>query len=216
MMAGGCAQYIGTTAGSFLKHAEGDGDPNMRHLAYRKLADPLCYTSEEQKARAIAMLTQRLEEGREPVASRAQICRTLGSLKRPDARPALLRAIKDESPLIRIEACHALGRIGDPADAAALSRTMTADMEVDCRLAAVHALGSLEKGDSRIEEQLVLGMENDDPALRLSAYRALRERTRRDLGPDPAAWREMVVAQPSSPSGDPEVKTAGSETPAPR
>jgi HEAT repeat protein len=211
----GCAHYIGTTAGSFLKHAETDSDPNIRHLAYAKLADPYCYTSEDQKARAVAVLAQRLAEGREPVASRAQICRTLGVLGRDDARPALLRAVKDENALIRVEACRALGQVANPEDAGALSRVMTADMEIDCRLAAVEAIGRLKAGDPRIEEQLVLGMEHDDPAIRLASYRALRSRTGKDLGTEAAVWREQVVAKTGPSAGDPNVQAASAAAPAP-
>ena len=39
----GCAQYIGTTARSFLNTIRDDPDPNVRYLAYSKLASRQCY-----------------------------------------------------------------------------------------------------------------------------------------------------------------------------
>ena len=36
----GCTTYVGTTAKSFLDHVRNDPDPNVRYLAYSKLASP--------------------------------------------------------------------------------------------------------------------------------------------------------------------------------
>ena len=36
-------------------------DPNIRYLAYPKLASPRCYDGDEQKAEAVAVLVERLE-----------------------------------------------------------------------------------------------------------------------------------------------------------
>src|SRR6266446_9849834 len=79
----GCKGPVGTTAASFLIHVREDPDPNKRFAAYAKLGSPNCYDSEVQKAEAVRVLVEKLEVGREPVASRAVICRTLGTLADP-------------------------------------------------------------------------------------------------------------------------------------
>lgn len=192
----GCANYLGTTALSFMKHAQESPDPNVRNLAYAKLADQLTYTSPDQKEQAVAVLTTQLIDKGEPVASRAQICRTLGELALPSARPALIRSVDDESALVRAEACRALGKLGNPDDAALLSRVMAADTDQDCRLAAINALGGLETKDLRVMEQLIDGMTHVDPAIRLSSYRAIKQLTGKKLDPNPEAWRaELATLQ---------------------
>ena len=38
----GCSQFIGTTAQSYLMKIRDSPDPNIRYLAYAKLASPAC------------------------------------------------------------------------------------------------------------------------------------------------------------------------------
>src|SRR5262245_20738341 len=91
-IAAGCQQFIGTTATSFMKRVRESDDPNLRYRAYANLADPGCYLSEEQKVQAVNLLSAALEPGKEPLATRAVICRTLGELRRPEAHEALVAA----------------------------------------------------------------------------------------------------------------------------
>lgn len=192
-LGGGCANHIGTTASSFLRRVEESPDPNIRHLAYRKLASPRCYDSDEQKARAATVLAGKLSEGKEPVASRVAICQTLGALRRPEGRAALLVAMSDPEPMIRAQACRAIGQAGQPEDAAQLTRVFAADTETDCRIAAIEGLGELKAQDPRVGQLLVEGMEHEDPAVRLASLRALRTTTGEDLGADPGPWRDLMA-----------------------
>jgi HEAT repeat protein len=185
----GCAQYIGTTAASFLKVAREDKDPNKRYLAYARLASPNCYDTEDQKVRAAEYLAKILTEGREYEASRAVICRTLGELRVHQGREAVRAAADDENDLVRAEALRALGKIGRPEDVSVLSRHMTADKE-DCRYAAIEGIGELKPQDPNVEAALVDGMEDLEPGVRVASYRALKAITGKDLGSDPEAWRK--------------------------
>src|SRR4051812_10750294 len=81
--AAGCSMIGPTTATSFLQRIETSKDPNERYKAYQSLASPRCYDDEGQKAKAVKVLVKRLEAGREPLATRAVICRTLGALGDP-------------------------------------------------------------------------------------------------------------------------------------
>src|SRR3954447_17690859 len=86
----GCSQFIGTTAQSFLMKIRDSPDPNVRYVAYAKLASPQCYVSDAQKAEAVKTLVAKLEGSQEPIATRAVICRTLGELRDPASREALI------------------------------------------------------------------------------------------------------------------------------
>lgn len=191
LMGGGCAntRQVGTTAQSFLNHARDSHDPNMRHLAYARLANPNCYDSERQRAEAATFLAGRLVDGKEPTVSRAVICRTLGELRLQEGREALRRACDDPEPVVRAAACRALGRLNIEEDASVLARIMTADLDPDCRIAAIEGLGSMRIYDPRVKIVLIDGMENSDPAIRLASYEALKRTTGEDLGPDPKSWK---------------------------
>lgn len=216
----GCSSLnpVGTTAKSILRHAQSDPDPNVRYQAYSKLASPNCYDSAEQKQEVMRALVKRLEFAQEPVASRAVICRTLGELGLPEAHDAILRAVDDNEPMIRVEACRALGKLGRPEDATVLSRVMAVDTLLDAKIAAIDGLAALKPKDPRILQVLVEGMDNDLPAIRLASVQALRAITGKDMGIEPKPWRELVepmlVQQQrgASAAADAAVKPTGAAT----
>ena len=200
---GGCTgagpfKYRGTTSASFLRTIEESKDPNVRYQAYADLASPRCYDDEAQKVRAAQVLASKLKEGREPIASRAVICRTLGLLKKPDAREVILASTNDEDSMVRGEACRALGRVGRSEDATILARVMTVDTSAECRVAAIESLGDLKSTDKRITQYLVLGMEHEEPAIRVASWDALKAITGQDLGVDVIRWKKYVDALPDA------------------
>jgi HEAT repeats len=189
----GCSTYIGTTSRSFLREARENGDPNIRYIAYAKLGTPSIYENAAQRDEAVTLLITKLQEAKEPVAVRAVIVRSLGNLGDRRARHEIIKAVNDvENAVIRVEACRALGKVGQPEDATLLARLMTVDKLEDCRIAAIEGLGVLKARDPRIYGMLLDGMENDDPAIRLECLRSLRAITGKDLGTDPAAWRRDI------------------------
>lgn len=196
----GCAGFQGTTAASFLRKVRDDPDPNVRYVAYQKLGSAHCYDTREQRAEAVKLLTKKLEEGHEPVATRAVICRTLGELRDEEAREALIKAVSNSEGLVRAQACLALGKVGRPEDATILSRVMTVDTLEDCRIAAIEGLGEMKARDPRILEVLVNGMDHDDPAIRLTSLQALEQITGKDPGVTSAEWRkELKIEAPTPP-----------------
>jgi HEAT repeat protein len=199
----GCSGFSGTTAASFLRRIEESPDPNARYDAYDKLARPNCYDSEQQKLEATRVLIAKLEDGKEPVATRAVICKTLGELRARNAREALLKATSDGEGVVRVQACLALGKVGLPEDATVLARVMTVDVLEDCRIAAIEGLGELKSTDPRILEVLVNGMEHVDPAIRLASVKALRATTGKDMGLESAPWRQWLQSQVAAASVPP-------------
>jgi HEAT repeat protein len=189
----GCSTYIGTTSKSFLHQVRDNPDPNIRYIAYTKLGVPSAYDNQAQKDEAIGIMIAKLREAKEPVAVRAVIVRSLGNLGDRRARQEIIKAANDvENAVIRVEACRALGKVGQPEDATILARIMTIDKLEDCRIAAIEGLGMLKAQDPRIFNILLDGMDHDDPAIRLECLRALREITGKDAGVDPAAWRREL------------------------
>ena len=200
-----------TTAASFLKQVADERDPNIRYAAYNSLGSPRVYDDEAQMSRAAEVMVARLKDGREPNATRAVICRSLGNIRRPEAREAILSATNDDDPMVRAEACRALGRVGRSEDATILTRAMTLDNSGECRVAAIESLGDLKSKDRRITEYLVTGMEHQDPAIRVASLNALRQITGKDLGIDAAAWQKYVLTLPSTAPGDEAVARASTD-----
>jgi hypothetical protein len=189
----GCSTYVGTTSASFLSHVRNNPDPNIRYVAYAKLGVPSAYEDAQHKATAVHTLIAKYNEGREPIAIRAIIVRSLGNLGDPLGRGVAIKAANDHEALIRLEGCRALGKIGKPEDATILARIMTVDPLEDCRIAAIEGLASLKAQDPRIYQMLLDGLEHDDPAIRLECLTALRKITRKDVGVEPAAWKRELA-----------------------
>ncbi len=194
LLALGCSNFIGTTAASFMKHIRDDPDPNHRYQAYGKLAEPRCYDTVEQKSQAVQLLIDRLENGKEPLATRALILSTLGALRDPAAREVVVKHTNDAEPVLRVQACRALGKVGAPEDATILTRIMVVDTLPDIRITAIEALGDLRPQDPRISRMLITGMRHEDPATRLASLRALRLITGKDYGTDSMAWEKVLPA----------------------
>jgi HEAT repeat protein len=201
-----CTPYIGTTYKSFVRQARENPDPNIRYIAYAKLGSPSLYEDHAQKEEAVKIMIAKLQEGREPVAIRAAIVRSLGNLRDQRARDVVLHAVGDtDNAVIRVEACRALGKVGIPDDATTLARVMAIDKLEDCRIAAIESIGSLKSQEPRILQILIDGMEHDDPAVRYQCLQSLRTITEKDYGIDPADWkRELQPVLGASPlSADP-------------
>ncbi|WP_169981376.1 HEAT repeat domain-containing protein [Tautonia rosea] len=199
--------FLGTTASSFLRHVRESDNPNVRYAAFTKLADPGCYSDENQKTEAVRELVAALEGGNESVATQAAICRTLGALDRPEALTVLRKTALAEDPIVRTEACRALGKLGTIEDATLLARVMTTDVSRDCRVAAIEALGDLAPADPRIGLTLVEGMRNPDPAIRAASYQTLKLITGQDLGFEISQWEELAQARLNE-MQPPDVQTA--------
>jgi HEAT repeat protein len=212
LAASGCQTYIGTTALSFLDHVRNDPDPNVRYLAYAKLAQPGAYDTKEQKDVAVRTLIDKYENGREPIATRAIICRTLGELGDSRARPLLIKAVSSPDAVIKIEACRSLGKVGRSEDATVLAQVMSLDNLEDARIAAIEGVAELKTADPRIHTMLIESMDHPDPAIRLASLSALRRLTKKDLGTNPADWRrelKPVLEASGSPDTNRESNPAG-------
>jgi HEAT repeats len=204
---GGCSTYVGTTSKSFLNQVRNSTDPNTRYVAYAKLGSPGAYENKAQKDEAVETLVAKYQENKEPIAIRAVIIRSLGTLGDQRARHTVIKAVNDPEAVIRVEGCRALGKVGLAEDATILARIMTVDTLEDCRVAAIEGLGWLKSNDPRINRILLEGMDHDDPAIRYECLNALRRITGKDLGVDPAPWRKAL-----EPGPEPQPPTTKSST----
>ncbi len=106
----GCSTYIGTTPKSFLHQIRSNPDPNIRYLAYSKLGAPELYGHPDEKSEVVKTLIGKLSEGKEPLAIRAVIIRSLGDLGDHRARDVVAHAVGDPEAVVRTEACRRWAR----------------------------------------------------------------------------------------------------------
>lgn len=190
--ASGCSPYLGTTASSFMLHANSN-DANIRYLAYEKLGSPRSYDNDSQKRKATKMLVERLSNQGEPIATRAILCRTLGELRAKEALPALRGALGDGSPVVRAEAARALGKIGEHDDEVILSRIAVADTQQECRIAAIDGIGTLKSSNPAVLTTLLdLMSPKSDAALRFAAHQAIVKSVGKDLGVELEPWQKEI------------------------
>jgi hypothetical protein len=200
-----------TTASGFMKTIEESKDPNARYLAYDKLSSSRSFDNDAQMTRAAQLLAIKLKSGHEPDATRAVICRTLGTLGKSIAREPILTATNDEDALVRAEACRSLGRVGRPEDATVLAKHAMIDTSIECKVAAIESLGDLKAPDPRINKMLVEGMEDPEPVIRVVSLKALRSITGKDLGVEQKPWKDYIAATTSRIAEPP---TSGASIPA--
>ncbi len=194
----GCASVFGpTTAMSFMHLVESSPDPNVRYKAYQGLGSARVYDEPSQKAAAAKLLLENLDPKKEPLATRAVICRTLGELGDPIAREAMVKLVRDPDPMIRAEAYRALGKVGRKEDSTVLMQAMTLDRDDHCKVAAIEALGMLKEVDPRTEAYLVRTLDSsvEDPRIRYASLNSLRKISRKDFGAKPEPWRAYVLAK---------------------
>jgi hypothetical protein len=193
---------------------EKSNDGTKRAQALASLREPLQYgnTDKERKAQEvhIVILTTAATTDRQPLCRLAAI-KSLGTFKDPRAVEALARAYYDDKPfppetnaIIRQQALAALGQTGSPKARDLLVKVVrepppapdTSEMEkqeaMDCRLAAVRALGHYSR-NYEVTETLVkvLGTEKD-VAMRDRAHEALVAATGKNLPPDAKQWEEYL------------------------
>src|SRR5262249_26384431 len=103
----------------------------------RKKAASMPPAEREQTA---SHLVARLKEEKSPVM-RAEFVRTLAEFQTSEAQHAVRASLTDESAAVRVLACKALARTPTADGYLALSQTLTADTDLDVRIAAARELG---------------------------------------------------------------------------
>ena len=91
--------------------------------------------------RVCARLSEILREGAD--VHRTLAAQALGAIGRRDAVPALLDALLDEDPDVRVDAATALGLVADPSTAPKLMENLIGDPCAEVKLAAMDALVAL-------------------------------------------------------------------------
>lgn len=153
----------------------------------RKRADTLSPEAAEQLA---LQLAPQCGEEVDPLI-RAEMVLTLGAIKSPTARQALLAAGQDPNSRVRMAVCKAWAGIADEAASSELARIVSSDTDQEVRFAAVRALG--KAGGPHAVPALGTALEDRDPAMQYLAMESLQDVSGEDYGHDARLWKQYVV-----------------------
>ena len=126
---------------------------------------------------------------------RKKLLAAISSQRSPLSEEVLKAGLSDESPDVRIACCELLAQRGGPQVATLLSGVLRSESDVDVRIAAAKALGSVS--DSTSIQALHETMQDEDPALRRRAAESLAKIT----GDQQIAWQNRPAG--ATPSGTP-------------
>ena len=133
------------------------------------LADIRNIRTEEASRLAVPALSDKVEIVRATAAS------SVISLPDDEAARVLLPMLDDKQPFVRREAAYALGKVGNGAATSRLRRTLTGDRDLEVRVAAAIAIGSI--GDRSAMDDLLSILnrrpKEEEEFLRRSAARSI-------------------------------------------
>jgi hypothetical protein len=146
--------------------------------------------SPEERERVAQLVAGRFQDEQSPVM-RVELLKTLGELPSPTAQATVQTSLADESPQVRIAACRALGRQGTSEGIAELGKVITADADLDVRIAAARELGQFK--DPAAAQALRPALDDNDAAFQSVAMQSLRDITgKAQYANSVPAWREYL------------------------
>lgn len=189
-----------------------DDDEAVATTYHKKVADLAALRAQAARLPAdqlepiAVQLAARLQEEKAP-ALRSELVRTLGEFQTPAGRTAVATALADESAIVRIAACKAVGRHPAPESVEALAHAVASDTDLDVRIAATNAMGQFSDAAlptpdrKRLAQSLRPALDDRDPALQTAAMQSLTTITGRDnFRNSVTTWREYLDgANPAAP-----------------
>jgi HEAT repeat protein len=171
--------------------------PAERMAELRKLSDASVSATAEEKQRLSQQLVASIRTEKDPMI-RVEIIRALGRYPGPEADAVLKAALSDADTHVRIAACEAWGKHGDPQAVKLLSEALRGDVDADVRLTAAKALGETKNREAVAALGEALG--DADPAMQYRAVLSLQRVTGKDLGNDVNRWQQYVKGELPEPA----------------
>jgi hypothetical protein len=169
--------------------------PSMRVAAIREMAPRSESADSAERLELCQQLASQIMTEPDPIVRRA-IQETIAEIDHPLALDVLKAGLADDDREVRLTCCRMLAKRGDSSAAGVLAAAARNDRDIDVRLEAVSALGTLKTDDS--VRALAGALKDRDPAMQYAAVEAMRAATGKDLGNDVEAWRQYAATLESS------------------
>ncbi|MEK7468190.1 MAG: HEAT repeat domain-containing protein [Planctomycetota bacterium] len=150
------------------------------------------FAGEADKAPQLATI---LVDRKEDELVRALAAAELGEMPAGAAYgDALIAAVEDDSPIVRVNAITACGNLAIPGASSPIAVHLKSDPEASVRRAAARALGKLS--DASAVDPLLAAFDDRDLGVQELAAESLRALTGQKFGRDAEAWRTWASTRP--------------------
>ncbi|MCI0348165.1 MAG: HEAT repeat domain-containing protein [Acidobacteriales bacterium] len=180
--------------------------PAMRSDAVREFAARSTGTDSPEQRQITDQLARQIQVEPDPLVRQAVI-KAIAEFRTPMAQQVLEAGLADQDEMVRVTCCQALGEraatgVADPSysarSVASLAAVLKSDKDVDVRLAAAQALGSIKTPEA--VQALAVALDDRDPALQYVGVQSMKSVTGKDYGPNVEAWRQVAAGQtPTTP-----------------
>ncbi len=177
----------------------------MRMDAVRDFRTQSTGVDTPEQREIVNQLARQIQVEPDPLVREA-IVDTIAEFRTPLASQVLEAGLSDADADVRRHCCMALGKRGDPAAVPVLARAINGEQDLQVRIAAVEALGSIHSPDAYTA--LAVAMEDRDPALQYAGVESMREISGKDLGNDVSAWLQYARGETPTASSEEEVSIA--------
>ena len=165
--------------------------PAMRTAAIRELGPRSRKADVAEQQQICQQLAQQIQTEPDPIVRKA-IQDTIARFDSQLASAVLLAGLNDNHREVRLACCRHLGQRKEVTSVDGLKKLVTSDEDIDVRLAAVDALGTI--GTPAGIEGISVALEDRDPALQFAAVNAMQAASGADLGNDVSAWRQYAAS----------------------
>lgn len=171
--------------------------PGMRMSAVREIGARAPKADMAEQQQICEQLARQIQTEPDPLV-RMEIQNTVAAFKAPLAQRMLVAGLSDEDTEVRLTCCYRLAERAEQATIGPLREAMTADENLDVRLAAIDALSKMQTTET--VSALGTALDDRDPAVQYAAVQALKSASGEDFGNDVTAWQQYVAGQvPSKP-----------------
>ncbi len=180
--------------------------PAMRSDAVREFAARSTGADSPEQREITDQLARQIQVEPDPLVRQAVI-KAIAEFRTPMAQQVLEAGLADQDEMVRVTCCRVLGyraeaEVADPSysasSVASLAAVLKSDKDVDVRLAAAQALGSIKTPEA--VQALAVALDDRDPALQYTGVQSMKSLTGKDYGPNVEAWRQVAAGQtPSAP-----------------
>jgi hypothetical protein len=199
----GCHSFLGYQGWPFPDQERTSfHTPAMRIDTVRQFAGRADGTDSEAQREMTDQLARQIQIEPDPLVRKA-IIETTAEFRTPLAEQILEAGLGDEHQAVRVACCQALGKRAETVSVPSLARALRDDRQLDVRLAAAEALGSIKSPEAMAA--LVVALDARDPALQFVGVQSLKSISGQDYGGDVAQWRQ--VATGGTPAAAPEPPT---------
>lgn len=165
--------------------------PGMRAASIREMGPRARDEDSAAQQKACEQLALQIRTEPDPIVRKA-IQETVAEFNAPMASAMLMAGLNDDDRDVKVTCCRLLGKRKDPKAVEPLAKLVVTESDLDVRLAAVDALGTMKTKEAMAG--LAAALKDRDPAMQYAGVEAMKKVApdQKKLGNDVQAWRQYA------------------------